>query len=594
MSWAMADNTPIDADLPDAVKSWNEEYAFPHLIIASATQIMSTFEKKYGDRLPVLRGDFTEYWTDGLGTAARQTGMNRSSKERLIQTETIWSMLHPGEPAPRTEIEEAWRNVIMGTEHTWCYMDPSRQPITNDILKVKFGYFQKGEEMSKSILTSALQSVDEKDGSVIGVFNTLSWSRGGLVFLTPEQSKKINSICDEKGKKVLSQRLSTGEFVFLAGDVPALGSKKYFLKTGKSTEKSTMAQGNTLDNGIVRVAVDMQTGDISGLTSGTREFVAATANSSLNSYRYLHGDESPDKASGPTDVKVSISENGPLLATLLIESQAEGCKSLTREITVIAGQPYIEIRNIADKKAILEKEGIHFGFAFNISDPVTRADIPWGIMELEKDQLSAANRNWIAFQRWLDISNSDQGITLCSLDAPVFESGSITAGILGAATNSPKWIRKIKPSATIYSWALNNHWHTNFPLSQEGKIQFRYRILPHNTGYDAAFSNRFGIEQAQPLVSCLVKDDYQVKPVLDLNGSKAITLSVIKTGSDGKRATLRLRSVSEKDESVTLSWPGRIPSMVLTGDSGYENDKKEVHDKVVVPAMGFLTLEVIW
>jgi len=34
MTWAMADNTPIDADLPDAVKSWNEDYAYPHLVIA--------------------------------------------------------------------------------------------------------------------------------------------------------------------------------------------------------------------------------------------------------------------------------------------------------------------------------------------------------------------------------------------------------------------------------------------------------------------------------------------------------------------------------------------------------------------------------
>ncbi len=31
MTWCMADNTPVDADLPDAVKSWNEEYAYPHL-----------------------------------------------------------------------------------------------------------------------------------------------------------------------------------------------------------------------------------------------------------------------------------------------------------------------------------------------------------------------------------------------------------------------------------------------------------------------------------------------------------------------------------------------------------------------------------
>ena len=81
MSWAMADNTPIDADLPDAVKSWNEEYAFPRLVIASSTDILNDFEKKYGDELPELRGDFTEYWTDGLGTAAKQTAMNRTGKD---------------------------------------------------------------------------------------------------------------------------------------------------------------------------------------------------------------------------------------------------------------------------------------------------------------------------------------------------------------------------------------------------------------------------------------------------------------------------------------------------------------------------------
>ncbi|MBK7709794.1 MAG: hypothetical protein IPJ37_01620 [Bacteroidales bacterium] len=109
MTWAMADNTPIDADLPDAVKSWNEDYAYPHLVIASATQMMQAFDKKYGDRLPVLSGDFTEYWTDGLGTAAKQTAMNRSSKERLIQAETLWDMLNPSTPAPREEISEAWR-----------------------------------------------------------------------------------------------------------------------------------------------------------------------------------------------------------------------------------------------------------------------------------------------------------------------------------------------------------------------------------------------------------------------------------------------------------------------------------------------------
>src|SRR5665647_708473 len=182
MSWSMADNTPIDADLPDAVKSWNEDYAFPHLIIASATDIMSAFEEKYGNQLPVLKGDFTEYWTDGLGAAAKQTGMNRSSKERLIQAETLWTMLRSGEPSPRLDFNKAWRNLIMGTEHTWCYTDPQKQPMTNDILEVKFAFFQEAENLSKSLINQALSSVSDGVSSIIGVFNTLSWSRSGLVY----------------------------------------------------------------------------------------------------------------------------------------------------------------------------------------------------------------------------------------------------------------------------------------------------------------------------------------------------------------------------------------------------------------------------
>ncbi|WPU92201.1 glycoside hydrolase family 38 C-terminal domain-containing protein [Mucilaginibacter sabulilitoris] len=590
MSWAMADNTPIDADLPDAVKSWNEDYAFPHLVIASATEIMQSFEKKYGDQLPVLSGDFTEYWTDGLGTAAKQTSMNRASKERLIQDETLWTMLRPGEAAPRQEIREAWRNVSMGTEHTWCYNDPSKQPITNDILNVKFGYFQQAEDRSKSLMCSAFSSINQNVSPIVGVFNTLSWARDGLVHISNEQSKNFNSIRDDQGNTIVSQRLSTGELVFLAKDIPAFGSKNYFLKNKKYSNTGKLVQGNILDNGVVRVVIDSQTGDISSLTNDSKEFVDTKATCNLNSYRYLHGDDSPEKATGTSNVKISIKENGPVIASILVESQAEGCNSLKREITIIAGRPYLEIKNIVDKQAILKKEGIHFGFAFNVNNPIIRIDIPWGVMKIDTDMLLGANRNWIGFQRWLDISNNGKGVTWCSLDAPVFEVGNMTANIIGSATDSKKWIKNINPSATIYSWALNNHWHTNYPLSQEGKIEFRYRILPHNSAYNAGLSNRFGLEQAQPLIATPVNKNIESKPPLSLEGSSKVLISILKTDSIGNNTQLRLRSVSEKDELVKVDWLSRKPES-LTIIDGDKNTNKEAEEGIIVPAMGFITIE---
>lgn len=586
MTWAMADNTPIDADLPDAVRSWNEEYAYPHLVIASATQMMKAFEDKYGKDLPVMSGDFTEYWTDGLGTAAKQTAMARSSKERLIQTETLWSMLNPGNSAPREKISEAWRNTIMGTEHTWCYMDPKLQPITNNILKVKFGFFDTAREMSMTLLDESTANVKQDGSSTIAVYNTLSWDRAGLVTLSREQSEKFNSVVDNGGKAVVCQRLKTGELVFVTGKIPAFSSEVYTLKEKKPKSSGSIATGNVLDNGLIKVVVDLQTGDISNLVSSDYDYAGSSSATMLNSYRYLHGEDPPENASSAKNIKIKVKENGPLLATIQVVSDAEGCRSFIREITLVAGQNHVSIRNIVDKIAVTEKEGIHFGFGFNIPSPVTRFDIPWGIAELEKDQLAAANRNWIAFQRWLDISNSERGVTFCSLDAPMFENGTITANVLGAATNSPRWIRKLEPSSTIYSWAMNNHWHTNFPLSQEGVVSFRYVILPHNYAYDPVAANRFGVEQSQPLIAVPAKPDTHSEQPFTISGSDKVYVTLIKAAGNGEPAKVRLRSVSAKDETVQIVWKKLRPSDV------YINGEK-AGSSITVPAMGFVTLELV-
>jgi hypothetical protein len=578
MTWCMADNTPIDADLPDAVKSWNQEYAYPRLIIASSHDIMSAFEKKYGDQIPELRGDFTEYWTDGLGTSAKMTGMNRISKERLIQADTLWTMLQPGKPAPRETFREAWRNVLMGSEHTWCFMNPNQADMQNEIWRVKQDYFKAADTQSRALLATSMKAVSTAESTTFAVFNTLSWNRTGLVTLSAEQSKGVKSI-----RGATCQRLTTGELAFLAEDVPALGSKTYLAEPSEPTTKTDLVVTQTsLENALVKITLDPQTGDIVSLVDKKtgREFVDSKAPCGINSYRYLLGSGQPTaggpqyasapsegnaplvaataKASGPTEVKISLKENGPLLASLLVEAKAEGCTKLVREVRLIAGQPQVELDNLVDKIATTTKEGIHFGFAFNIPNPRTRVDIPWGVMELEVDQLPYANRNWICFQRWLDISNADYGVTWCSLDAATFQSGAMTANIIGAATGSPAWIRKLHPSATLYSWALNNHWHTNFPLFQEGEIPFRYRLLAHSTGYNAVVANRFGVEQAQPLLVTPSKNDMLLKARVVID-NPLVYATLLKTAADGKATLLRLRSLSDKQENVKLSFPAGKP-----------------------------------
>lgn len=596
MTWCMADNTPIDTDLPEAVKSWNEEFAYPHLKICTATEIMSAFDHKYGDQLPTLRGDFTEYWTDGLGTQAAFTGRHREVKEDLIQTETLWSMLKPNQPAPRTELEEAWRNIIMGTEHTWAYMEPKKQPISDFILNVKLDYFRNSEKMQKDLFARTVADIT-KDSETISVFNTSSWTRSEVVRLSQEISKSYTSVIDaETNKPVLSQRLSTGELAFWAENVEGMGAKKYRLSTrpaGKTTAKTI--KDHTLDNGIVRIKLSPETGDVISLVYEGEEFADNKSVCALNSYRYLKGNDDGSRTTKAYNIRIRAKEQGPLINSLLVESDAEGCNKLTREVSITAGQPYVSFYNVVDKIAITDKEGVHFGFAFDLKQPVIHADLPWGIMEVEKDQLPVANRNWLAVQRWLNLSDTEKNVTWCSLNSCLFEVGEMSANIMDSATESPEWIREIKPSATIYSWVMNNYWNTNFALSQDGIIRFNYCIQPAKGSYDPAKANRFGMEQIRPLIAVPVNKEFEYSTNMQLNGDESVAVSMIKTVSEGKAQIVRLRSVSDKEQKVRLTWKTKAPKRVSLCITGEEASEKQIaNGEVTVPAMGLTTIRLEW
>jgi len=605
VSWSLWDNCPLDADIPDAVRKWNDKYAFPHLVIAGGHEIMKMIETDYGDKLPVVKGDFTEYWTDGLGTAAGLTAVNRNAKERLVQAETLWTMLRPGKPAPRDIFDEAWRYIALGSEHTWCAENPSEPYFQDAIWKVKQSYFREAGDRTQTLLDDALAPATDKSSGALGpvegpskggvvVFNTQSWSHGGLVTLSKSESLPGDRVTDDLGMDVLSQRLSTGELAFLASNVPAFGSNHYRVIVGKCPmTEGCKLDGLTLENQQVRVTIDPVTGNITQLIniSTGRNFADPNVNGGLNAFRWMPGDS--DNAKADSNITVSTIESGPLVVELRVSSKATGCRAVTRSVRLIKGQPWVEISNVVDKLPLAEKDGIHFGFGFDIPQGTTRVDIPWGVMEVEKDQWAAGNRNWITMQRWLDISNDKNGVTWCSLDAPLFESGAMTANQTGTWSGERKpWLTKLEPSSTVYSWVMNNHWFTNFPLTQDGPVTFRYRILLHGA-YDAAVANQFGLEQAQPLVPLAANTNAISKPLIALEGSAAVTVSILKSTVEAKTIIVRLRSVANTDETVRLSWPAGNPKAINLCEKE-EIPGAKVTTEVTVPANGFVTLKAVW
>ncbi len=147
------DNGSPDEKVADVVRDWNARYAWPRLIITTTAAAFREFERRYGDKLPEFSGDYTPYWEDGAASSARETALNRASAERLVQAETLWAIRNPG-PFPAAAFQEAWRNVLLYSEHTWGAHNSISQPDLPFVLdqwKVKQAFALDADKQSQAV-----------------------------------------------------------------------------------------------------------------------------------------------------------------------------------------------------------------------------------------------------------------------------------------------------------------------------------------------------------------------------------------------------------------------------------------------------------
>ncbi len=593
LTWAMSDNAPIDPELPDAVKAWNQHFSSPKLVITSVKQFFGDFEEKYKYKIPHLAGDYTEYWTDGVSSAARETALSRESSDRLKQAAALWAIRNKtGYPADK--FNATWKNLLLYNEHTWGAYNSIDEP-DNERVKsewaVKQGYVLQAKRQIDTIMTRVLNPALPKSGAIT-IYNTLSWARTGIVYVPSVLSATGDLVKDETGASVPSQRLSTGELAFVATDVPQFGSRTYTIHPGKAyAAGSAKITNKQLSNGIYTIDVEQSSGDIDRITknSGNKTIVLVDS-AGFNKYLYMPGDSLKNIQSS-SEAHISVKENGPLVVSLLITSKAPGANSLVREVKLVSGIDNIELINTIDKIAVRQKESVHFAFPFNVPDAQVRYNIPWGSVTAEADQLPNANKNWYTVQRWVDVSNNNYGVTWSSPDAPLFEIGDITtAGLLGGLHHSPLWLTFTPQSPKLYSWVMNNLWHTNFRADQEGKATFHYLFTAHDQSYESFAANQEGLNNHQPLIVAATSLGDSKKLFFKLSGEK-FYVEAIKPANDGKAVIVQLVSCGPEDSKIQVS-PQNVGAVRVYESDLMEDKKKLLGNDFILPSKGILTVRI--
>ena len=94
-------------------------------------------------------------------------------------------------------------------------------------------------------------------------------------------------------------------------------------------------------------------------------------------------------------------------------------------------------------------------------------------------------------------------------------------------------------------------------------MAFRYRIHPHG-GYDAVDANRFGLEQAQPLVHVTADKNPDVKSVISVD-NRAVYVTVLKSTEKRQRDDCppAFRVGQGRDGGFGLSGPSSVVRVAL-------------------------------
>ncbi|GGO61699.1 glycoside hydrolase family 38 C-terminal domain-containing protein [Nonomuraea cavernae] len=623
---AHADNAGPSIVPASIARRWNEQWAFPRLRSAVNSDFFEHVEERYLDRLAVHEGDWTDWWADGLGSGARPLGYVRRAQSALRVAET----LHTLAGADATElVDEAYDKVALFNEHTWGAANPwedAEEAGDSGGLqwtRKSSGAYDAQDDAADLLHAATRRFAAALSGETPGplasfaVFNPGTRARTDVVraFL-PRDVVPVDvpiALVDARtGERVAHHE----EYVdpvdwptrpigrhlrAVVPDIAGYGYARIDVVPGESQapEPVELDLGGVIENEFYRVAYDVREGYISSIFDKTagRELVNGDAAAGFGQYVYDRYATAPhfnhlsghvgahdrtllgDRAIGrnATIVKAQRTAVGE---KLVVELQGKGVDWLRTTVELHHGVARLDLTYQLAKQGTPAKEAVFLAFPF-ASGPPTAWELTGGVGGPDVPQVPGSAAYMLPIRHWIAFDDPELTIAWATLEAPLVQLGTIH---MPYAPFPPTLDRE---DGTVYSWALNNIWDTNFPAQQQGETTFRYAVMSA-AGVEG---RRLGALAAsgltEPFVGALLEGPAEAaaRAYVSVDHPDVLVTSI---GRAGAERVVRLQSLAAEPVEVTVGLPGLLRARVSAG-LAHELEPAEVTGESVnvrLPACG--------
>jgi len=561
---------PTRAMLDNAVRLIAPNAVFPKLQFSTATAFFDDLDKKLPTmQVPTWSGELYFQYHRGVFTTQADTKQRiRRSEETLLDAEKFASLASLyGRPYPQDEMERAWKRLLFDHFHDIMpgsgiavnYLDAKRN--LEDVQRA-------GREVIDGSLGEIAARVNtQSDRTPLMVFNPLSWLRTEVIeaeVQLPTSARQIE-VADSSGKAVESELLSLDADthrarVLLLADVPAMGYQTYFVGTAATApavySAAVNATADTLENGFVRLRIDLQSGCITSLfdkrsrtealapaetdTGGPKNIVCGNLLQAFHDkpkrWDAWNIDADFEKQHWDLDQadEVKLVEHGPLRAVIRVKKHFQH-STFIQDVTLYAGVPRVDVKMHADwhEKHILLK------VAFPLSAHSAKAtyEIPYGSVErpTTRDTPAEQSQFEVPALQWADISDAQHGFSLL---------------------NDCKYGYDAKGNVLRLSLLRSPEWPD--PHADEGEHEFTYSLYPHGGTWREAQTVRRGYELNYRLVvSQTERHEGPVPPRYSFVQIEPdnVVLTAVKKAEDDSALVLRFYEWAGREGDVTLHIP---------------------------------------
>jgi alpha-mannosidase len=606
------DNSPPAVIECDLVKAWNERFEWPKLRLSTSQEFLAYVEKEHGAELPVHRQAWPDWWTDGFGSAARETAGARETETAMQVNHGLLAMASilgaPISPKTMQRAAAIQDNLLFYHEHTYGAAESIDDPLAENT-QVQWG--EKASYAWTAVKDSSLlreeafgllqEFLPRADVPTLAVCNTLNWPRSGLVrvfidheMLPPDHEFRILDGGQAVPVQAMERRSEGTYWALWVRDVPPLGFKILRIETSDQPRAKETPGTNslTLENEFYKLALDPDKGAISSLVDKEtgQELVDQTAAWGLGQCIYEtmpnRRDLKPDlfKRTSARHVTVKPGAGGPIWKSLLLTADLDGCATnngMRAEIRLYDTEKRIELRFAVRKLPIQSPEALYVALPFHAPNSQMLYEAQGGCVTPGDDQIPGSSSDWQTLQSFLAIRSADGQIVTGSEQAPLVQLGDFNLG---------KWqpvTRVEKPH--VYSWVMNNYWFTNFRTEQEGEFKFHY-YLTSTKDASRTFATRFGWGSRTPLATRVLPP---VKTGAHLGPQKLSALAITapnlliveaRPTRNGDGIFLHLRELEGKPVTIT-------EEEVRTATGLQSADEVNVLEEAIQPGIESLTFK---